>query len=225
MAIVTRLSDGARDGDAWTLTESRPEHLVGLVESIWYFEVSIPYARERHFPNGRVGLVVQLESPFHVVTDATRERCATVCLSGLQTRPTIVEAPSRRSRVLGVRLSPAGAYMVAGSSLRDASERVVDLADLVGCAASELAERCAEGRSAEDRVRWRAEGREPIPSVRRQVLDPLDREMSLEDISVRADELSFLLDAHGRDDLVETGRAPAFATDRTRVLVPLPLLG
>jgi AraC-like DNA-binding protein len=152
VATVTQRGDGA--AGSWTLTESRPEHLLGLVESIWHFEGSIPYTRERHFPNGRVGVVVQLEAPFHVVTDATRERCATVCLSGLQTRPTIVEAPSPRSRVLGVRLTPAGAYMVVGSALRETSERVVDLGDLVGCAASELAERCEQARSAEERVRW-----------------------------------------------------------------------
>jgi AraC-like DNA-binding protein len=150
VATVTHSSDAL---GAWTLTESRPEHLVGLVESIWYFEGSIPHARERHFPNGLLGLVVQLEAPFHFVTDGTRERCATACLSGLQTRPTTIEAPSRRSRVLGVTLSPAGAYMVAGRSLAEASGRVVDLGDLVGRAASELADRCDEARSAEDRVR------------------------------------------------------------------------
>jgi AraC-like DNA-binding protein len=155
VAIVTRRSDDLLG--AWTLTESRPEHLVGLVESIWYFEGSIPHPRERHFPSGLVGLVVQLEAPFHFVKDGTRERCATACLSGLQTRPTTIEAPSPRSRVLGVTLSPAGAYAVAGGSLAEASGRVVDLADLVGRAASELAERCDEAPSADDRVRWAAE--------------------------------------------------------------------
>jgi AraC-like DNA-binding protein len=155
VATVTHRSEGALG--SWTLTESRPEQLIGLVESIWYFEGSIPYARERHFPNGLVGLVVQLDAPFHFVKDGTRERCATACLSGLQTRPTTIEAPSRRSRVLGVRLSPAGAYMVAGASLSEASGRVVDLGDLVGRAASELAERCDEARTAEDRVRCLAE--------------------------------------------------------------------
>jgi AraC-like DNA-binding protein len=150
VATITHRSDPL---GAWTLTESRPAHLKDLVESIWYFEGSIPYKRERHFPNGLVGLVVQLETPFHFVKDGTRERCATACLSGLQSRPTTIEAPSQRSRVLGVRLSPGGAYMVAGGSLADASGRVVDLGDLVGRAASELAERCDEARSAEDRVR------------------------------------------------------------------------
>jgi AraC-like DNA-binding protein len=151
VAIVTRGSDG--DHGSWTLTESRPAHLAGLIESIWYFEGSIPYARERHLPNGRLGLVVQLDAPFHFLTDGTRERCATACLAGLQTRPTAVEAPSLRSRVAGVRLTPAGAYAVAGSSLAETSGRVVDLGDLVGRGASELVERCEDGRSVEDRVR------------------------------------------------------------------------
>jgi AraC-like DNA-binding protein len=155
MATITRRSETALG--SWTLTESRPEHLLGFVESIWYFEGAIPHARERHFPNGLVELVVQLDAPFHFLKDGTRERCATSCLSGIQTGPTVIEAPTLVSRVLGVRLSPAGAYMVAGSSLSEASERIVDLGDLVGHAASELAERCDEARSAEDRVRCVAE--------------------------------------------------------------------
>jgi AraC-like DNA-binding protein len=154
MGIGSDITQRSDAHSSWTLTESRPTHLAGLVESIWHFEGSIPYERERHFPNGLLGLVVQLEAPFHFVKDGTRERCATACLSGLQSRPTIVEAPSRRSRVLGVRLTPAGAYMVAAGSVAAASGRVVDLGDLVGRAASELAGRCDDARSAESRVRW-----------------------------------------------------------------------
>jgi methylphosphotriester-DNA--protein-cysteine methyltransferase len=141
----------------WTLTEARPAHLAGLVESVWCFEGAIPHPHERHFPNGLVGIVVQLDAPFHVVKDGTRQRCATTCLSGIQTGAMVIEAPTRLSRVLGVRLSPAGAYMVAGGSLSEASGRVVDLEDLVGRAASELAERCDEAGSPSDRVRCAAE--------------------------------------------------------------------
>jgi AraC-like DNA-binding protein len=157
MAVVTRRSDGALG--SWTLTESRPTHLTSLVESIWYFEGSVPQARERHFPNGLLELVVQLGARFHFVKDGTRVPCATTCFTGLQVGPTMIEAPPSRSSVpgvLGVRLYPAGAYAVVGSPLCEASGRIVDLDDLVGRAASELAERCDDARSAAGRVRCAA---------------------------------------------------------------------
>jgi AraC-like DNA-binding protein len=144
-------------GDGWTLTESRPRRLSGMVESIWYFEGSIPQARERHFPNGLLELVVQLTDQFHFVKDGMRERCAPNSLSGLQTGPTLIEAPAGHSCVLGMRLHPAGAYAVLGSPLSDLSGRLIDLDDLVGPSASELAERCSEGGGAEARVRLAAE--------------------------------------------------------------------
>jgi hypothetical protein len=42
--------DDLRDG--WSLTEYRPGHLAGFVESIWHFEGAMPYVRERHLPDG-----------------------------------------------------------------------------------------------------------------------------------------------------------------------------
>jgi AraC-like DNA-binding protein len=170
-AVATAAHTTADPSGLWTLTQSRPANLAGLVESIWYFEGFIPHPRERHFPSDLAGLVVQLEPPFHFIKDGTRERCPTTCLSGMQTGPTVIEAPAPMSRVLGVRLTPAGAYMVAGGALSETSGRVVDLADLVGRAASELAERCDQARSAEARLRraaaWLSEH-----TLRARALDP-----------------------------------------------------
>jgi AraC-like DNA-binding protein len=148
--IVTHGTDG------WTFTESRPRRLSGFVESIWYFEGSIPQARERHFPNGLLELVVQLTDRFHFVKDGIRERCAPNSLAGLQTGPTFIEAPPGRARVLGIRLHPAGAYAVVGRALHEMKGRVVDLEDLIGRPASELAERCSEAVGPEARVRCAA---------------------------------------------------------------------
>jgi AraC-like DNA-binding protein len=148
--IVTHRSDG------WTLTESRPRRLSGLVESIWHFEGAIPQARERHFPNGLLELVVQLTDRFHFVKDGRRERCAPNALAGLQTGPTVIEAPPGRACVLGMRLHPAGAYALVGRPLSEASGRVVDFDDLVGRSASELADRCNDAGGAEARVRCAA---------------------------------------------------------------------
>jgi AraC-like DNA-binding protein len=152
--IVTRRSD--RILGSWTLTESRPQHLRGLVESIWHFEGTVSHDRERHLPHGFLELVVTPGGCFYFVKDGTRQRCAPAAFAGLQTRPTFIEASSRRSCVLGVRLHPAGAYAVIGRRLPETSGQLVALGDLVGPAASELAGRCADARDAEARLRCAA---------------------------------------------------------------------
>lgn len=153
---VTHRSEGA--SGCWTLTESRPPDLSRWVESIWCFEGAIPQRREKHFPNGLVELVVQLDDRFRFVRRGTGELCAASCVRGMQTGPTVIEAPGKRSRVLGVRLYPGGAYAVLGTSLWELSERIVDLEALVRGSAVELAERCSDGGGAEARVgcaaRW-----------------------------------------------------------------------
>jgi transcriptional regulator GlxA family with amidase domain len=58
----------------------------------------------------------------------------------------MIEAPPGLVYVLGVRFYPAGAYAVLGRPLHDVSERVVNLEDVIGDAASELAERCGDTR-------------------------------------------------------------------------------
>jgi len=148
---ITQISDGG--GDCWSLTESRSRHLSGLVESIWHFEGTLTYARERHLPNGLLELVVQLGDRFRFVKDGVQERCPAACLTGLQTGSTVIEASPHRSCVLGIRLYPAGAYPVIGSPLHESTGRLVDLDDLVGRAANELAERCVDSPNAESRVR------------------------------------------------------------------------
>ena len=130
--------------------------MLGVIESIWHFEGSAPHARERHLPNGLIELVIQLGPTFDFIKGATRKHCPTTCLTGLQTGPTIIESPPGRVCVLGVRLRPAGAYAVLGKPLYDTSERIVDLEDLIGHAASDVAERCSVASDAEARVRCAA---------------------------------------------------------------------
>lgn len=140
-------------GSLWSLTEFRPRHLFGLVESIWHFEGEVPHTRERHLPNGLLELVVQFDGQFQFERNGIRERCPAVCFTGLQTTSFVIESPPRQSSVLGMRLYPAGAFAIFGSPLHEATGRLVDLADLVGRASNELAHRCADASTAEDRVR------------------------------------------------------------------------
>lgn len=167
MAIITRHGSGPLG--CWTLTEVRPRHLSRFIESIWYFEGFVPQTRERHFPNARFALVVQLGPRFCFLKNGTREQCATTCLTGLQTGPTTIESPPQRSFVLGVQLHPAGAYAILGSPVCETSDRMVDLSDLIGRSASELAERCDRAPTPKGRVRcaaqWVAERMARTPSI------------------------------------------------------------
>jgi len=44
----------------WLLARWEPACLAGVVEGLWYFEGRLEVLRERHFPDGRLQLVVHL---------------------------------------------------------------------------------------------------------------------------------------------------------------------
>jgi len=147
---------------SWTVTEWRPAHLAGLVEFIWHFDGQVTYLRERTFPSGQLELIVHLGERYRMVGErGAAEVCPETCLTGLQTGPLVVEAPPRPCTVLGVRLTPVGAYRLLGCPLSEMSGLSVDLQDVVGNAANELAERCQAATSAEKALRiagaWVAE--------------------------------------------------------------------
>src|SRR5262245_63631790 len=74
--------------------------------------------------------------------------------------PVVTDAP-RHSTVLGVRLTPAGAYALLAMPMREVAGFVANLEDLVGPAARELTDRCRHAASLEERFRiaaaWVAE--------------------------------------------------------------------
>lgn len=137
----------------WLLARWCPARLSGIVEGIWYFEGSLSLLRERHFPNGRLHLVVHLGPLYRQVVGERVEPFAPVCLSGLLLEPDVIEAPPGPSAVLGILLRPAGAYAVLGRPLHELTGITVDLEDVTAGAAAELAERCAVAPTAEGKVR------------------------------------------------------------------------
>jgi len=137
----------------WTVTEWRPAHLAGLVDFLWHFEGEMTHLRERVFPNGQLEVIVHLGDRYRLVDERGGEVCPVTCLTGLQTAPIVVEAPPRPCAVLGVRLTPVGAYMLLGCPLSEVSGLSVDLQDIAGDAAQELAERCQAAASAEGALR------------------------------------------------------------------------
>jgi AraC-like DNA-binding protein len=98
--------------------------------------------RERTFPNGLLEIIVHLGDRYSVVEDRGTWVCPTTSVGGLQLRAVVVEAPARRTRVLGVRLTPAGAYALLARPMHELTSLTVDLEDVAGQAAGELAAQC-----------------------------------------------------------------------------------
>jgi methylphosphotriester-DNA--protein-cysteine methyltransferase len=141
---------------SWTYSEWRPPHLAGLVEVIWYFKGPTSSARKRILPNGMVEMLVNFGEPYRTITGAGPELLVTAWLGGLQSGPMVCEQPARQD-VMGVRLHPAGAYTLLARPMREMSEMVIDLEDLVGRGADRLAERCYTAASVEERLQRAAD--------------------------------------------------------------------
>jgi len=154
MKILTRHNDSQLGGG--TYCEWRPARLAGSVEVIWYFKGPTSSVRKRILPNGTVELLVNFGEPYRTIEGAGPELLVTAWLAGLQSGPIVGEQPLRQD-VMGVRLLPAGAYALLARPMREISELVVDLEDLVGRAASELVERCYDAASIEERLRRAAD--------------------------------------------------------------------
>src|SRR5499426_2390375 len=157
----------------WTYSEWRPHPLAdmaGLVEVIWYFKGPTSSARKRILPNGTVEMLVNFGEPYRTITGAGPELLKTAWLAGLHSGPMVSAQPPRQD-VMGVRLCPAGAYALLDGPVREISELVVDLEDLVGRAADELAERCYDAASVEERLRRAADWVEERV-MKARVVDP-----------------------------------------------------
>jgi AraC-like DNA-binding protein len=145
----------------WMHTEGRSDELAGLVENVWHFDGKTTFRRERGFPNGMLEIIVHLGEPFREIRRTSAEPYPATCINGLQTNTFLIEAPARPCIVLGIRLTPAGAYALLNTSLVDMRDLTIDLHDVAGRCAAELADRCHTMTTGEERVRvalqWVAE--------------------------------------------------------------------
>src|SRR5262245_17391413 len=154
MTIVSQYID--TDLGRWVHTEWRPgpqDPLAWAVERVWDFDGMASAPQERVFPNGLVELIVQLDDRYHDVLEGGCVPTPVTCVTGVFSRPIVVQAPRRRCRVLGVRLHPAGAWLALRHPLSELADLTADLDQLLGRAASELAERCHDAPSGVERVR------------------------------------------------------------------------
>jgi len=135
---------------SWTVTSfapARSDVLCGVVQAIWLFRGSSSAPRERVFPDGTLELVFQLEGGYRPVGHGgAGEPFAALSIGGIRTSAMTIEAPARPVRVLGIRLRPPGACALLRTSLHPLANITVELGDVIGRAATEFAERCAQAR-------------------------------------------------------------------------------
>lgn len=141
---------------SWTFSTWRPPHLAGVVDHLWAYSGPSSHRRKRVFPNGRVELLVNFGEPYRLLDYRGVDHCRIAWLGGPQVGPLVIHQPLHQN-VMGVRLLPAGAYGLLARPMRDVVGLSVDLADLVGPAAGELAERCDAAPSVAARFRIVAE--------------------------------------------------------------------
>jgi len=135
----------------WTQVVCRPGALAGLVQSVWLFDGKLEQ-QQRLYPTGELDLIVQLDTPFEVVEGQPPGACPSSCLTGLLVAPLVIETPAK-SRLLGVRLRPAGAFALFGIPQYELTGAAVDLHAIIGSEARRLTERLDEAGSDAERMR------------------------------------------------------------------------
>lgn len=137
----------------WTHHEHRAPHLDGVLDHVWHFDGHMIMPRERTFPGGYIEIILHLGPLFRDVQSNGEhgELYPEACVTGPQTRAQVIEAPDERCCVMGVRLTPLGAYRVLATPLHHATNATIDLADIVDRRAGELAARCRDAPTVTER--------------------------------------------------------------------------
>jgi AraC-like DNA-binding protein len=120
--------------------------LRGMVDSMWYGEGQVSYARDRILPSGQSQLLINLGPPQYRVELGPPERhipFVDIWYSGLHQGPIDTEAPHGNA-LLGVAFSSRGVYPWLGAALEGLGDRVVALADVLGDGVLALRQRLLE---------------------------------------------------------------------------------
>jgi AraC-like DNA-binding protein len=131
--------------------------LAGALDSIWYFDGRLTHRREQIFPDGLIELNVHFAESYREVKGDPSDPFPTLCVSGLAVRSAVIEAPREATTVLGIRLRGGGGAELLQRPLHDLTGVTADLRDVVGPAATELLERCAEAGGPAARLQVAAE--------------------------------------------------------------------
>jgi len=143
------------DLGTWTVARwspARSDVLHGLVESLFYWDGLPALPRERTFPNARASLYVQLDDAYRPGEGRSTDPYPALCVDGLWTEPLVVEAPRRRARVIGIKLTAIGAVKILDTGLGDLAGSTHELESVVGRTARELGTCAAAARNARSGV-------------------------------------------------------------------------
>lgn len=107
-----------------------------------YWEETPAPLRRREAPGAVVPLIISFGAPITVTNAGAAPRRLTSFTGGLSDGPALTEHDGRQHGVQ-VDLTPLGAYRLFGRPMRDLANETVDLAEMLGPAAGELAGRLA----------------------------------------------------------------------------------
>lgn len=149
-AVSRSVADGVgmtRVGDRWRVTRPWPAGLQPYLHSYaGYWEAVASPFRVRLVPTGRAVLVISLGEPFTQVRRLQEASPAGGAIGslvvGLDDGPRLCDHPGGQEAIR-LELTPLGAYRLLGVPMRELTNRAVELRDVLGPEAGELAERMA----------------------------------------------------------------------------------
>ncbi|MFI6944013.1 helix-turn-helix domain-containing protein [Streptomyces sp. NPDC050418] len=166
-------------GDRWRVTREWPEALRPYVHSYTgYWDSAASPFRARIVPTGRAVVLISLGEPFaqvHRVAGGGPELSVVGSLvGGLEDGPRIADHPGGQEAIR-LELSPLGAYRLFAVDMRELTNRVVELTEILGPRAGQLVERMSATRDWGTRfdlldaalLTRLGEGPEPAPEVGR----------------------------------------------------------
>ncbi|MEV7723437.1 AraC family transcriptional regulator [Streptomyces sp. NPDC087917] len=139
-----------RVGARWRVSRPWPARLRPFVHSYaGYWEATTTPYRVRLVPTGRAVVVISLGEPFarvHRLGEARADGQVTGSLvAGLEDGPRVCDHPGGQEAIR-LELTPLGAYRLFAVPMRELTNRVVGLDDVLGPAAAVLAERLTDTR-------------------------------------------------------------------------------
>lgn len=138
----------ASEAGGWEMTRRAPHPVLrGAVGGYTGYreDMRAPLAR-REAPGAVVPLIISFGAPITVTSPGAAPRRLTSFTGGLSDGPALTEHDGRQHGVQ-VDLTPLGAYRLFGRPMRDLANDTVDLAEVLGPAAGELADRLAAAPS------------------------------------------------------------------------------
>lgn len=154
MQVHTRLHSSALG--EWRMSFAAPDApLADAVALLWDVAGRTHYRHERILPTGTVDVLFNLADDQFLLAEGDpdrRTRFATVWICGLQQRPLLAQSGAY-SHLVGLRLTPTGAWRFFGLPLNEITDRVLESDLVLGSSLLSLREQLATLNEPERRLR------------------------------------------------------------------------